>query len=142
MEDTSISYLTPEEFDDKDVSLQQVASKIEEIAQDFERKLHSTGGNLALPKCFWYLVHWVWDKDRNAHLQSTNNSPATIQLTQGTFTKKYQIKREEINTSIRTIGVRVNPQGTNNTEYNYRMQYTKQWTTMIQTSRLTPEEAH
>ena len=48
VDDTSIFYLTPEELDDTDFTSQEVAQKIEEIAQDFERKLYSTGGNLAL----------------------------------------------------------------------------------------------
>ena len=136
----SIFYITPKEFDNKDFTQQQVASKIEQIAQDFEQKLHSRGGNLTLLKCFWYLVHWVWDDKGNAYLQSTDDSPASIHLTQGSFTTKYLIKREDTNTSIRTIRVSVNPQGINTTEYNYRLQYTKKWSTMIQTSRLTPKE--
>ena len=35
----------------------------------------------------------------------------------------------------------MNPLGTNNTEYNYRIKYTKKWTTMISNSILTPIEA-
>ena len=50
------------------------------------------------------------------------------------------IKRENIDHAIRTIGVRVNPLGTNKTEFEYRLKYTKEWTNMIQNSYLHPSE--
>ena len=67
-------------------------------------------------------------------------SPATVSLTQGQFNQIYQIKREEPTTAIRTIGVRVNPSGTTDTEFTHRLQYTAQWTAMINTSRLVNTE--
>ena len=35
---------------------------IEDILQDFERKLYVTGGKLSLSKTFYYLIVWMWDK--------------------------------------------------------------------------------
>ena len=67
-------------------------------------------------------------------------SPASINLTQGSFSTTFKITREEIDKSIRTIGVRVNPLGKTDTEFQYRLQYTHQWTSMIKTSKLTQEE--
>ena len=34
----------------------KLSKYMEAIAQDFERKLFSTGGSLSLNKCFWYLI--------------------------------------------------------------------------------------
>ena len=110
---------------------QEIALKIETIAQDFERKLFSTGGNLSLHKCFWYLIDWIWDDSGNAQMQKIDQGEADIVLTQGNFNEKYKIKREEVDTAIRTIGVRVNPKGDNTIEYQYRLKYTTQWTNMI-----------
>ena len=118
-----------------------IAKKIETIAQDFERKLYSTGGNLSLKKCFWYLIDWIWDDAGNAQMRKIEQGKADISLTQGNFNKKYRIKREEVDTAIRTIGVRVNPKGDNVIEYQYRYKYTMQWTNMIRTSSLTKTEA-
>lgn len=109
----------------KKITPEMITQKIEEIAQDFKRKLHLTGGNLALPKCFWYLVNWVWDDHGNPKMSTISQSPATISLIQGTFTQKYLIKREEPSTSIRTIGVRVNPLGTTEAEYFYRLHFSE-----------------
>ena len=112
-------------------SSQDLADKIAIIAQDFERKLYSTGGNLSLSKCFWYLIDWVWDDDGTAKMRRINQGKAVVSLTQGKFTKKHIIKREEIDTAIRTIGVRVNPMGNHQIEYEHRLQYTTKWTNMI-----------
>ena len=68
-------------------------------------------------------------------------SPAQISLTQGSISTRFTIKREEANTSIRTIGVRVNPLGTTDAEFSFREQYTLKWSSMIKTSRFTNIEA-
>ena len=140
VDDTSIFYINNADPEIHPFSTHEIAHHLELIAQDFERKLHSTGGNLSLPKCFWYLVNWVWNEEGTATMTKISHSPANIHLTQGSFSDKYKIKREEIDTSIRTIGVRVNPLGQTDTEYHFRLQYTQQWTSMIKTSKLTPEE--
>lgn len=125
VDDTSIFYISPEHYDDINCTLQQIADKIEEIVQDFEQKLHSTGGNLSLPKCFWYLVHWVWDNYGNATIGTETQSPAHIYITQGSLPTTYSIKQESTFTSIRIISVRVNPQGTTDAEYQFRLSYAK-----------------
>ena len=55
---------------------EMIARKIEEIARDFERKLHSTGGNLALQKCFWCLINWIRDDNGNPAMSTIPQSPA------------------------------------------------------------------
>ena len=104
-------------------SPQEIATKIETIAQDFERKLHSTGGNLSLQKCFWYLIDWIWDDEGNTEMRKIDQGQAIVSLTQGQFSDKHIIKREEVDSAIRTIGVRVNPMGDHRIEYQYRLEY-------------------
>ena len=65
------------------------------MAQDFQRKLHSTGGNLCLPKCFWYLADWIWDKHRNAKTGNQKKSPAEITLIQGSYNTWIKIKEKK-----------------------------------------------
>jgi len=36
----------------------KLTAHMETMAQDFERKLYSTGGRLNLKKCFWNLISW------------------------------------------------------------------------------------
>ena len=66
VDDISIYFLLPPHQDMLHHSPQDLADKIEIIAQDFERKIYSTGGNLSLPKCFWYLIDWVWEDNGTA----------------------------------------------------------------------------
>ena len=121
VDDTSLFYINNDDPTLKPHSTQDIAHHLEIIAQDFERKLHSTGGKLSLPKCFWYLVHWVWDEEGTATMTKIPQSPASIKLTQGSFPTTVSIKREEIDKSIRTIGVRVNPLGKTYTEFQHRL---------------------
>ena len=66
-------------------SHKQTATKLSKhmgaIAQDFERKLFSTGGSLSLPKCFWYLISWQWHEDGSATMHNIQDTPADIRLT-------------------------------------------------------------
>ena len=140
VDDTSIFYINNDDPDLKPYSTQYIAHHLETIAQDFERKLNSIRGNLSLQKFCWYLVHWVWDEEGTATMTKIPQSPASINLTQDSFSTTFTITREAIDKPIRTIGVRVNSLGKTDREFQYRLQYTQQSTSMIKTSKLTQEE--
>ena len=74
-------------------------------------------------------------------MDKISNSPTQINLTKGNFSTKYTIKREEITTARRTIGVCINPTGNYQEEYNFCMIYTRKWQKMIGTTRLTRQES-
>jgi hypothetical protein len=42
--------------------IRQIANDLSHTAQTWEKLLYSTGGALELSKCFYYLVHWIYDK--------------------------------------------------------------------------------
>ncbi len=46
-----------------DADLEAMASKMEEIAQYWEQLLYTTGGALALEKCFFVAMDWVCEND-------------------------------------------------------------------------------
>ena len=46
------------------LTYQQMASRLQSIAQSWEHLLHFSGGSLNLKKCFWYLLYWEWDNGR------------------------------------------------------------------------------
>ena len=58
VDDTALFLTLTLSEDENEITPEYIATKLQEIAQDFERKLYSTGGSLSLPKCFWYLIHW------------------------------------------------------------------------------------
>ena len=55
---------------------------MQHIAQDFERKLFTTGGALALHKFFWYLISWKWMENGTATMETNSEAPGKIHLTQ------------------------------------------------------------
>jgi hypothetical protein len=42
-------------------TIKEIAARIQIAAQWWEQLLHVTGGQLDLPKIFYYLLHWVFD---------------------------------------------------------------------------------
>ena len=141
VDDTALFLILTLSEDNEEITPSYIATKLQEIAQDFERKLYSTGGSLSLPKCFWYLIHWKWDKEGNAKMATIAESPVEINLTKGNFTNTHVIHREEVTKSRRTIRVRINPTGDQTNEYNFRLKYTIEWIKMISSTRLSKQEA-
>ena len=100
-----------------------MCTHMQDIAQDFERKLFTTGGALALNKCFWYLISWKWMEDGSATMKTLEEAPGEIYLTKGYDRENPQkIKRKEVNKSERTLGVRLNPTQDMTDEIKYRYQ--------------------
>ena len=74
-------------------------------------------------------------------MATKTESPTNIKLTKENFTNTHVIHREEITKSRRTISVRINPTGEQTEEYNFRLNYTKDWVKMILSTRLSKQEA-
>ena len=78
---------------------------MEQVAQDFARKLFCTGGRLNLKKCFWYLISWRWEEDGTTSMATKAQSPGQVKMPQGyIFLEKIEITRVEFNTARRTLG--------------------------------------
>ena len=77
-----IQTATAEEYNNM-ASVIKLTREIEEISQNFERKLFSTGGSLNLKKCFWYLIPWRWEAEGSATMVRRGQSPSEIYMTQG-----------------------------------------------------------
>ena len=102
---------TAEEYNNM-TALIKLTAEMEEISQNFERKLFSTGGSLNLKKCFWYLISWRWEENGSATMVRREQSPGEIYMTQGyKLAEKAQIYREECDTAKRTLGWWINPPG-------------------------------
>ena len=118
---------------------------MEAIAQDFERKLFSTGGSLSLPKCFWYLLSWQWHEDGSATMHNMQDTPAEIILTQGyTMNNKATIKRFECDWARRTLGCHIYSKGnmthkdpTTDTEYSVKHTLAINWAISVNAVKLT-----
>ena len=94
------------------VPLGIITREMEEISQNFERKLFSTGGALNLEKCFWYLISWRREANGKATMATTIQTLEEIKLTQGyKLGEKVTIHRESCGIAQRTLGTWINPTG-------------------------------
>ena len=57
VDDTALMYASQSDMNGNNKeNSKEVTEQITRIAQDFEKKLFCTGGELALHKCYWYLI--------------------------------------------------------------------------------------
>lgn len=90
-----------------------VVVALQELAQQWERLLFSTGGDLNPQNCFWFLLSWQW-KGRKCTLDTSLTMPASLHLRAGNnLSTPIEIKWIEPMGSYRTLGVHISPSGSN-----------------------------
>ena len=95
---------------DVPMTVSELVCHLQHTAQTWEQILYSSGGALEIPKCFWYLVYWDWPKGR-PQMANSSSAPATIALTKGSTPVYMVVQRKETWEAMRTLGVRVAPDG-------------------------------
>ncbi|MGH7954578.1 MAG: hypothetical protein ACREOZ_01305 [Gloeomargaritales cyanobacterium] len=110
-------------------------------AQSWERLLYESGGQLALHKCFWYLLRWEW-KGGTPTLVEEIDDQLEIALTSGLSEHKEVIQRLSPSTGHRTLGVRIAPSGYWVAEQEYLMRIASTMSKKIVASHLKAYEAH
>jgi hypothetical protein len=78
--------------------------------------MHATGGQLELPKWFYYLLHWVFDSEGQARLATPEELSIQISLRQSADDQDIDITQRCCTTSYRTLGVHENPSDNLQTE--------------------------
>ena len=150
MEDTSLMATSDSPATNSTLAEVKLTAHMEKIAQDFERKLFSTGGRLNLKKFFWYLISWRWNPDGTSKMATLEQSPAELKLSQGyKFLEKIQLERVACDTAKRTLGTWINPQGTMKnkdptlpSEFTIKEQQITALANAINQSYLSKKEAH
>ena len=88
----------------------QLAARLQQEAQVWERLLWSAGGALELSKCFYYLLCWKFHKDGRPALLSNSELPGcSIQLTSGLSATPCTIEQKPPTEAHRTLGVWIAP---------------------------------
>ena len=90
-----------------------VVERITRAAQQHERTLYATGGKLALNKCMWVLVNWIWTNGdatmatypENEKLTCTETAPDRLVLEQSKNGQRAVIPRLNPNQGYRTLGI-------------------------------------
>jgi hypothetical protein len=100
----------------------RLIAMMRKTAQRWERLLYATGGALNLLKCFWYGIQWNFTDAGVPRMMKTQHGDLDIQLTSGVdFQTPHTIQRIEVTKGMRTLGVRLTPDGNDNNEFNHRM---------------------
>jgi hypothetical protein len=104
-------------------SLPEVVATMTSKAQAWERGVHVAGGALNLLKTFFYAVSGKYKKNGQPTMQTVSDDPDfAIHLTQGnTRDRTKSINQVEVTTGKCTLGVRLAPNGSDKTEYEYRL---------------------
>lgn len=106
VDDTSVGFTSCD-----DSSFSTLVTRLQEMAQTWEKLLSLSGGKLNLNKCSWYILRWEWKYGRPSIRKIQSEDP-TVNLTQGAdASKEYKITRHNLEHSSRMLGVYLNPMG-------------------------------
>ena len=107
MDDTELWLTIP------DMDIVQLTSKMQEIAQHWKQLLYTTGGSLALEKCFFVALQWQFINDE--HTLSTPTAMSTsISLSSGNnYTNRVPILQSGTSEGKRNLGAWLAPEGNN-----------------------------
>ena len=124
-----------------DIPFPELAAQAQIVAQHWEQLLYTSGGALALNKCFWYGITWEWINGI-PQMQPISQAPATIQLTEGHGSSLNTITRKECWEGVRTLGVRLAPLGNFLDELDFRILQFRGLAQHIQSSPLSRFDAY
>lgn len=126
--------------DDGELTLPELVTALESVAQTWEQLLHFSGGALNLSKCSWYVMFWDWQHGRPVLREIKADDPK-IQLYQGSNKcKLVAIRRQNLHESSRILGVHQNPLGNFSDHIKVLKQKADKYAGCIRSSRLTSSE--
>jgi hypothetical protein len=117
----------------------KMLTDFKQAAQAWERILFSTGGILALHKCYWWVVAWRWENGLPV-MATAEELPAAIQITNGNDPKAVAITRLGPDDENMGLGFRMTPAGNQHLEIEHRMKQSNQLAARINTTNLNPAE--
>ena len=84
-----------------------IATKMQQMVQDFEEMLHQSGGGISLIKSFWYPIIWKWE---NATPQMEDNlSEANVRIINRETNSYTNLKQRAPSESHATLGAFIAP---------------------------------
>lgn len=101
--------------------------------------LYYSGGALNLNKYSWYAMAWDWKQGRPTMRQITADNPC-IKLTQASDLRGVEIKRLELLTSSRVLGIYQNPLGDFKDHLDVLKDKADQYSRYLKSPRLSPTD--
>lgn len=129
---------------------EQVIARLTTAAQRHERILYATGGKLALHKCTWVLMSWIW-REGEAFLQihpededgrCTAASPGQLTLEQSENGQTVRIPRLNPTCGYRTLGVWIAADGNQVAQFNKLQASVARWLEHVASSSLSKQDRY
>jgi hypothetical protein len=107
------------------ISPEEVNVSIQNSLTAWEGGIRATGGAIVPEKSHWYLVDFGW-KDGVPFYQPVQNSPGTLEV-QDAGGQIHHLRQLEPWEAVRTLGVRLAPDGNMDTQYEHMLEHASLW---------------
>lgn len=121
-------------------TLKHTVTKLQNLAQHWEKHLFTTGGAIDLGKSHWYALYWKWKNSLATLLTDPPHPP--LQLTSGYNAHPEPIPYLSPNSSFRTLGVFLSPSGSPKRQFDVLCHHVSLYSSHFRSSMLTREETH
>ena len=103
-----------------DATEEELVESFRKAAQSWERFLFTSGGLLALHKCYWWMIAWDWSQGLPRPCE-TEVDEHELSLSNGTNPALIPIKRLELDEANIAPGLRLAPSGNQECEIKHRV---------------------
>jgi hypothetical protein len=110
---------------------------MQQTAQRWARLIHVSGGALNLLKCFWYGIQWYYTPTGIPRMCKIQADDPSIDVSPGDDPSRTQ--RVEVTKGMRTLGVRLAPDGNDFDEFQHRMEEATMMRDRLKTAPLNRE---
>ena len=136
VDDTTLGFTDP-----GFMTLKTMITKLNHMAQTWEKLLFYSCGALNLKKCSWHVLYWDWKHGRPVARPITPEDQSLELTTQGNTEIEHQIKRLSLDKSSRIIGVHhLSPDGNFSDQIHILKDKADQFAIRLQSPKLTPRD--
>lgn len=92
--------------DDTSTDTAALVAEMQQVVDTWEGGLRASGGALVPTKSYWFLIHFIFDKNRNSwRYASIAETPGDITIRDIQGTGRVELERLEVNAARETLGV-------------------------------------
>ena len=111
------------------------------LARLWHTYLQISGGALGITKCFYYDIRWRWTQTGNAKMINDLHNDTMVSLVNSTDNSEIPITQVKTSSGLRTLGVRLAPDGNFQDEFKHRLEQANEITTSMKRYHYTRFEA-
>jgi hypothetical protein len=120
---------------------ESVHHEMQQAVDWWERGITATGGSLVPEKSYWGLMDHSWDpSSAKWKLKSVEQSPGDLHIRMVDSEEQVNLQRVEPEEAVKTLGVMLNMEGTDNAEAVYLRQKGADWAELIRSGRITKND--